>query len=178
MDSNAPPTATVVEASSKRHSLRWIVLTVLLAAALGIYAVLRSYFGPTVYEKPGFRFTAQRCERSVETPTISGPGGVQIPGVPAEGIQSRTWRADGSLVLEAVLIENCGTPPEQGDFATSGNTISLTYRLAPPPVFDVEGKAVPMLAACNCPYRLTYEIAGLARADYRIDFPVSGKGVP
>ena len=69
-------------------------------------------------------------------------------------------------------------PPKQGDFTISGNTISLTYRLAPPPVFEVEGKAVPMLAACNCPYRLTYEVAGLARADYRIDFPVSGKGVP
>jgi hypothetical protein len=153
-------------------------LAVLLTAALGIYAVLRSYLGPTVYEKPGFRFTAARCERSVEAPTISAAGGVQIPAAPAEGIRSRTWRADGSFILEAVLIENCGTPPNQGDFAISGNTISLTYRLAPPPVFDVEGKAVPMLAACNCPYRLTYEIAGLARADYHIDFPVSGKGVP
>jgi hypothetical protein len=131
-----------------------------------------------VYERPGFRFTAERCERSAEAPTISETGRVQIPGVPAEGIQSRTWRADGSLILKAVLIENCGTPPKQGDFAISGNAIFLTYRLAPPPVFDVEGKAVPMLAACNCPYRLTYEIAGLARVDYRIDFPVSGKGVP
>ena len=178
MERNATPAATASDASSKRYSLRWIVLAVLLAAALGIYAVLRSGLGPTVYEKPGFRFTAAKCERSVDTPTISATGVVQIPGTPAEGIKSRTWRADGSLLVEAVLIENCATRPEQGDFAISGNTISLTYRLAPPPVFDVEGKAVPVLAACNCPYRLTYEIAGLARADYHMDFPVSGKGVP
>jgi hypothetical protein len=147
----------------------WIVLTVLMAVAIAAFAVFRAaYYGRKIYERPGFRFTALSCGNSVEIPMIAGPGGAQVPGTPVQGVTSRTWRADGVLFLEAVLIENCATPPKEGDFAIQGNTISLSYRL----------KDSGTSTTCNCPYRLSYEIAGIPRADYRIDFPASGKGLP
>ena len=170
----------LMKASDASPNSRWwwlAIPVVMVAASVGV-DVFDRYAGPTVYDKPGLRFTVGSCERSADIPGIEGPKGAQNPGIAAEGIRSRTWRPDGTLVLETVLIENCITPPIEGDFAIKGNTISLSYRLTPPPVHQIQGKVVPMLAACNCPYRLTYEIAGIPRADYRIDFPASGKGLP
>lgn len=152
-------------------------MTIAGATAVGVY-ILFLNFAPTVYEKPGFRFTAGSCGHSIEIPKVKGPKGIEIPGTPAEGIRSQTWRADGTLFLEAVLIENCATPPKLGDYTVKGNMISLSYRLAPPPVAKIDGKSVIGLAACNCPYRLTYEITGVPRGDYSVDFPGSGKGLP
>lgn len=172
------PSASPGDATPKRRWRRWVVLTVVGATAIGVYILLLLNLGPTVYKKPGLRFTAGSCGHSIEIPKIKGPGGIELPGTPEEGIRSQTWRADGTLLLEAVLIENCATPPKQGDYTIKGNTIYLSYRLAPQPVVNIDGKSVPMRAACNCPYRLTYEITGIPRADYRVDFPASGKGLP
>ncbi len=165
------------ELPPKRRWGIWAALIVVIATAVGTYAFIR-WSGPTVFEKPGFRFTALSCGQSVEVPKITGPKGIEMPGTPAEGIRSRAWRDDGTLFLEAVLIENCGTPPREGDYTINGNTIALSYRLEAPPVYKLDGKIVPMLAACNCPYRLTYELSGIPRADYHVDFPATGKQVP
>jgi hypothetical protein len=169
MELEKAPGATRSGASRKVRWLPSTVLTVLVAAAIGAYIVDRSAYRTSVYERPGLRFTAEHCGRNVEVPKITGPRGVQIPSTPAEGIRSRAWRADGTLFLEAVLIESCGVPPRQGDYVIKGDTIYLSYEMA-----KLEGAR----ALCNCPYRLTYEISGIPRADYQVDFPGTGWKIP
>src|SRR5690348_11866716 len=117
-------------ATPKDRWRQWAFPVVLVAAGVAVY-VFDRYAGPKVYDKPGLRFTAGSCEHSVAIPGTEEPKGVRNPGIATEGIRSRTWRPDGTLVLETVLIENCITPPIEGDFAIKDNTISLSYRLTP-----------------------------------------------
>jgi len=131
----------------------------------------------TIYEKPGFKFTADSCGRSVDISKIQAPGGLEVFGTPAEGVRSQTWRGDDTLFVEAVLIENCATRPSAGNYTVQGDRIALSYALHQP-VANIEGKSVPIRTACDCPYRLTYEITGLPRADYRVDFSRSGRRLP
>lgn len=85
-----------------------------------------------------------------------------------EGVKSIVWRDDGSLRIEASVVQNCAARIPTGGYSISGGTIYLTY----------ESRTGTMRAACNCAHRLAYEISGIPKATYEVHLPKTGMSVP
>lgn len=124
---------------------------------------------PTVIERPGLRLTASLCEEAhsaLPPPTPSQETPKWNP--PEEGVKSIVWRDDGTLQVVALMVENCGARVIDGGYSVRSGTIYLAYQT------KVDG----LPAACNCAYRLTYDISGVPKSNYEVNFPKTGMSVP
>ena len=128
---------------SWRRTIIWSAISLVTVSA---FIYWRVQAGRVVYEKPGFRFTSASC------------GGLAEFGQ-SNSIKSHSWRTDGALLIEGAVIATCGAGPTEGEYVVSGNNIFLTYGRSSPP---------EAMAACRCAYPVTYEIAGLSRAEYQM----------
>ncbi len=144
---------------------------VLLIAGLGC-ALTASWLGysyyvrqPTVFEGPGLKFTASPCESQGVSPPPTLTKAEQWkwrPPMVKEGVESIVWLDDGRLRIVALLVENCFARVMDGGYSVRSGTIYLAYRA------KLGDKGA---AACNCAYRLTYDIAGVGKGDYDVYFP-------
>jgi len=115
---------------------------------------------PVVIERAGFRFTASKCASGESAKSRDA----LKPEFPTgwEGVKPAVWRTDGTLELEALLVHNCQLGIPEAGYSLDNRVLSLQYTA------DRGG------AACNCLYRLKYEISGVPRADYEIRFKGTG----
>jgi hypothetical protein len=69
------------------------------------------------------------------------------------------------------MVENCDVRVTDGGYSVRSETIYLAYQAKS----NVSG--LPP-AACNCAYRLTYNISGVPKKNYEVYFPTTGMKVP
>jgi hypothetical protein len=92
-----------------------------------------------------------------------------------EGVRSVSRRNGGLLEIVATVVDNCASKPIRGGFSLRGDLIDLSYERGGPQYRVVDGKKVEVLAACNCVYKLTYEISNVPPG--RIQARIQGTGL-
>ena len=111
-------------------------------------------------DKPGLHVTVTECNASARPEHEKNE-----PKAAWEGVKSSRWRDDGVLQVEAAAVENCGARFTDAGYVLAGDALSLTY---------AAGLVNNVPAACNCLFRMNYEISGLSRRAYEYRFSGSG----
>jgi hypothetical protein len=162
----------ILKTEATRHRPRRARNTVILGVVVagGLWFAYDHYVHqPTAYEGPGLKFSVGPCEESMGIPPPPSPDGKQSKwSPPKEGVKSVRWADEGTLRIVALMIANCAARVSNGGYSVHTGTIYLAYK----------AKVEHIPAACNCAYRLAYDISSLPRADYGIYFPTTGMSVP
>jgi len=95
-----------------------------------------------------------------------------------EGVRSFERVGDGSVKIVATVVDMCGSAPVGGSYSVQGDAIALSYERHGPHYVEKDGKKMEVVAACNCVYTMTYEIAHVAPGVRRAQIRGTGMGVP
>lgn len=78
-------------------------------------------------------------------------------------LRRKDWTAKGALVVEALVPVNCAYMIGEGDYRAAGSVLTLKYATYNP-------RKDKMAQACLCGHRVRYEITGLPKRDYTVEF--------
>ena len=131
-----------------------LILAAIQAVALAA-VVFHIMAGPTIIGeylnsnfKDNLEFTFQRCddESTVFNNTIS-----------------KSYWNGSDLIIEGVVVPNCGATWMFGDYQASGNNLVLKYR----PIYS-------SLMLCECAQDVQYRISGMEKRDYELSIIEEG----
>ena len=114
-------------------------------AILGLLLILAGCIESA--EPPVLDFSTGACTREIEAYTP-----------PEAGIRETVWEDDYTFRVDGFVKTYCGGAEISGDYALSGDTITLLYNITTPgPV-----------TRCLCARGVRYRITGLPRGEYRV----------
>jgi hypothetical protein len=95
-----------------------------------------------------------------------------------EGVRSVSRRPDGVLQVIATVVDECGKEPIAGSYIVHGNSLKLLYTRHGPIFEETNGRKVEVRAACNCMYKMKYEIPNIPRGNIRASIDGTGMSGP
>jgi len=122
--------------------LREPVLVLFLVLLLPLAGCVQEVVRPPVLE-----FSTGACTRSIE------------PYLPPEaGILETVWENESTFRADGFVKTYCGGAEISGDYALSGNTITLLYNITTP----------GPITRCLCAHGVMFRITGLPQGEYRV----------